>query len=121
MDNSKDDKSLSVDIAGEVINIYADEGPEHIARIAEYINNIVNNFNAKKGPGVRKSVQLTFAALEICNTLFAERENKMTDSERNYEKMYHIEVQNHKRTQERLDETLKELEEYIRTFDTPKP
>jgi len=129
--NGANDKSMSVKIAGEIINVYAEEGQEYITRMSNYINYIVNEFNKKKGPNVRQPVQLAYAALELCNTLFTERDSRMSESERNFEKMFQMEVFSHKRTQDTLDavekrladaerrlaEMNQELDEFVKAFD----
>ena len=132
--NNTADKSLSVKIAGEIIKVYADEGPEYIMRMANYINYVINEFNTKKGHSVRSNILLVYAALELCNALFKERDNKMTPDERNYEKMFQMELFSHKKThdqleaaQKRLSEAEKELssvrkdlEDFINMYDTEK-
>jgi hypothetical protein len=124
MDGLKGDV-LAVDIAGETVKVYAENGQEYIIRMANYINFIIDDFNKKKGPHVRQSIQLIYAALDLCDALFTERDGKMTESERDYEKQFQMEVFSHKRTQDQLAETEKlleqtrrELDEYIKTFDT---
>jgi len=128
------ERSLSVIIAGENVKVHAEEGIEYITRMANYINYIVNEFNAKKGHSVRQSLLLTYACLELCDALFRERESKMTASDRNYEKMFQMEVFAHKKTQDLLDtsqkqltetekelaQVRKDLEDFINAFDKEK-
>lgn len=111
MGGSTDDKSMSVKIAGETIKVYSDKGPEHIVRMANYINYITDEFNAKKGHSVRQTTLLAYAALEICNTLFTERDSHMSPDEREYEKKYQMELFSHKKTQDQLNITEKLLME----------
>ncbi|MCL2703488.1 MAG: cell division protein ZapA [Defluviitaleaceae bacterium] len=103
------DNSLAVKISGEVIKVYADDGPEYIMRMANYINYIIDEFKAKKGHGVRQTILLAYAALELCHAYFQERDSQMTETERSYEKMFQMEVFSHKRTKDQLDSTEKRL------------
>jgi hypothetical protein len=107
----KNDSSLAVNIAGDMIKVYAEEGPEFIMRMANYINHVIKDFNSKKGHSVRQNTLLTYACLELCHSLFIERDSKMSDSERSYEKMFNMEVANHKNTQELLSITEKKLKD----------
>jgi len=109
--NGTGENSLSVKIAGEILKVYADEGPEYIMRMANYINYIINEFNFKKGHSVRQNILLVYATLELCNALFKERDNKMTPDERNYEKMFQMELFSHKKTQDQLEAAQKRLSE----------
>jgi hypothetical protein len=125
------ENSLPIKIAGEIIKVYADEGPEYISRMANYINYIIDDFNSKKGSSVRQTILLIYAALELCNTLFQEREGRMTEDERKFEKMYEIELFNHKKTQNQLEaaekrlaeterqlaEVRKDLDDFVNAFD----
>ena len=107
--NGSGDGAMSIKIGGEILKVYADEGPEYIMRMANYINYIISEFNSKKGHSVRQNILLVYACLELCNALFKERDNKMTPDERNYEKMFQMELKNHKTTQEQLEAAQKRL------------
>ena len=72
MDETKPN-TLVVKIAGETINVYAEEGQDYIRRMTDYINSITDGFVAKKGAVVSPQVQLAFAALELCDELFKTR------------------------------------------------
>lgn len=104
-------QALNVKIGGETVKVFAAEGPEYIQRMANYINYIIDDFNNKKGRAVRQSLLLVYAALELCDTLFREKDKKLTPSERSYEKMFQMEVFSHKRTQDALETAAKRLEE----------
>ena len=116
--NNKGDKSMSVKIGGEIIKVFADEGPEYIMRMANYINYVISEFNSKKGHTVRQNILLVYATLELCNALFKERDNKMTPDERNYEKMFQMELFSHKKTQDQLEAAQKRLSDAERELAT---
>ncbi|MDR1704673.1 MAG: cell division protein ZapA [Clostridiales bacterium] len=118
MDESKvAENSLAVKICNETVRVTSEEGPDYILRMANYINYIVDEFNEKKGKGVPQTLLLVYAALELCNSLFGERDNKMSAKERNYEKMFHMEVFNHKKTQDSLAAAEKRLDEAERRLN----
>jgi hypothetical protein len=120
MNGQNNDNTLVVNIAGENIKVYAEEGTEYVMRMANYINYIINEFNQRKGPGIRQNIQLSYVALELCQALFKERDSKMSKSERNYEKMFHMEVFNHRKTQDQLAAAEKKLAEAEQELDEAK-
>jgi hypothetical protein len=112
------ENSLSVKICNETVLVYSEEGPDYILRMANYIHYLVDELNEKKGKGVPQTLLLVYAALELCNSLFDERNSKMSAKERTYEKMFHMEVFNHKKTQDSLAAAEKRLEELERRIST---
>ncbi|MCL2407413.1 MAG: cell division protein ZapA [Defluviitaleaceae bacterium] len=106
-----------VTVAGELISVSCDhEDPEYVDRLANYINYIIKEFNSRRGYGISKAITLMYACLDLCDTLFRERDSKMPEAERSFEQMFHQEVFAHKRTADALltlEKRLAEIEKRL--------